>query len=491
MNPASETIKLWNENPVMFVRDNFHAEPDLWQIKALEAVADPTKLRIALKACAGPGKSAVLAWIGWWFLATFGGVGEHPEGYAVSCTSDNLKDNLWKELAMWQGRSEYLKTAFTWSGSRIYANDHPETWWLSARSWPKTANEEEQGRTLSGLHAKYVLILIDESGDIPLPVLRAGEQAISNCAWGKIIQAGNPTSHTGMLYAAVTEQAELWFSISISADPDDPNRSTRISIDWAREQIKLYGRDNPWVMAYILGQFPLGDINSLIDIETVMAAQKRTIAEAAVEWCEKRIGVDVARFGDDRTFIARRIGLCCLSGETMRNARSNEIAARVSNMDAKWGGADQIFIDATGGWGSGVEDSLRQAKYHPWAVNFSGKADNPKYFNKRSEILFEFCEWIKRGGVLPDSPILAKELTTMTYTFQDGKFRVEEKAQIKARLKFSPDECDAYALTFALPDKPKKDIVDNAWTTLNKASKGHPWDQVSGEQGEVERKIPL
>jgi hypothetical protein len=481
MNATAEAIRSWRNDPVLFVRDNFKAEPDIWQIQALNAVADPKKLRIALKACAGPGKSAVLAWIGWWFLATQGGVGEHPEGYAVSCTSDNLKDNLWKEFAVWQGRSPLLTNAFTWTGSRIFSKDHPETWWLSARSWPKTANEEEQGRTLSGLHAKYVLILIDESGDIPLPVLRAGEQAIGNCAWGKIIQAGNPTSHAGMLYAAVTEQAELWFSLSISADPEDPNRSKRISIDWARDQIKLYGRENPWVMAYILGQFPSGDINSLITVEEVSEAMHRIVSESQVEWAEKRIGVDVARFGDDRTFIARRHGICALPGVTMRNARSNEIAAKVARVDAEWNLSDQIFVDATGGWGSGVEDALRQAKYLPIAVNFSGKATDIKYFNKRSEMLFEFCEWIKRGGALPNSPSLAKELTTMTYTFQDGKFRVEEKAQIKARLKFSPDEADAYALTFALPDKPR-DL--RAFGVKNKKvqefARPHEYDPLSG-----------
>jgi phage terminase large subunit len=170
-------IRSWRENILAFVPDQFGVEPDLWQREALEAFAsaDPNKRRISLKASAGPGKSAVLVWCGLWFLATQGERGEHPKGAAVSITLDNLKNNLWPELAKWHARSPYLSAAFTVTSSRIFANDHPETWFLAARSWPKSANADEQGKTLSGLHSKYVFALIDESGAIPTTVLRAAE----------------------------------------------------------------------------------------------------------------------------------------------------------------------------------------------------------------------------------------------------------------------------------------------------------------------------
>jgi hypothetical protein len=126
----------------------------------------------------------------------------------------------------------------------------------------------------------------------------------------------------------------------------------------------------------------------------------------------------------------------------------------VAAVDAEWGGADMILIDATGGYGAGPEDALRLAKYRPLPINFSSAATNPKYFNKRSEMLCEFTEWIKRGGGLPNSPQLKKELTALTYFFKNGKIQVVEKEQVKQLIKCSPDECDAYALTFAMPDKP-------------------------------------
>ena len=116
------------------MREQFGVEPDAWQLELLRAFADPAKQRISLQACAGPGKTAGLAWCGWNFLACYGDRGEHPKGAAVSITSANLEDNLWPELAKWQGRSAFLKSAFTWHKERIVANDHPETWFLSARS---------------------------------------------------------------------------------------------------------------------------------------------------------------------------------------------------------------------------------------------------------------------------------------------------------------------------------------------------------------------
>lgn len=456
LRAAQSQIKIWREDPIQYVRENFQTEPDAWQRKALEVFPsqEPEKMRISLQACAGPGKSAVLAWCGWNFLSCYGDKGEHPKSAAVSITGDNLADNLWPEFAKWQDRSPFLKTAFTWTKTRIFANDHPETWFISARSWSKTANAEEIGRTLSGLHSKYVLVLIDESGDIPLAILRAAEQSLSNCIFGKIMQAGNPTSHDGILYAAATTLRHLWYIIRITGDPDDPDRSPRIDANWARQQIKLYGRDNPWVMALILGLFPPSSINTLLGPDEVTEAMHRHLSSDKYDFSQKRLGVDVARFGDDRTVIFPRQGLAAFKPVEMRGARSNEIAARVAAGIVKFGSEFEA-VDGTGGYGSGVIDALMQSGYSPLEVHFSGKPIDSRYFNKRAEMWFEMSRWVKRGGALPNIPQLSRELTAPTYTFKDGKFLLESKEQIKKRLGFSPDMADALGLTFSLPEMPR------------------------------------
>lgn len=435
--------------------ENFGVVPDKWQEQALNVFPsqDPDKIRISLQACAGPGKTALEAWCGWNFTMCYGEKGEHPKGAAVAVTYDNLKDNLWPEFAKWQSRSELLKRAFEWTKERIYAKDHPETWFLSARSFSKSANPEEQGRTLSGLHSKYVLFLIDESGEIPVAVGRAAEQAVSSAKWVKILQAGNPSSLEGMLYAAATHLRHLWHVIRITGDPDDPNRSPRIDIDWAREQIKVWGRDNPWVMSFILGIFPPSSINTLLGPDMVEAAMARTLRKDAYEHSQKRIGVDVARFGDDRTVLFPRQGLAAFKPVLLRNARTNEIAARLAVAKKNWN-SEVEFVDDTGGYGAGVIDSYLQAGLSAQAVNASGKAIDPRFYNTRAECWWNMAEWVKRGGCLPKMPELVKELTAPTYTFQNGKLIIEPKDQIKKRLGYSPDLADALSLTFFLPDMP-------------------------------------
>src|SRR5262245_61616110 len=121
------TLRRWRENILTFVHENFAVEPDAWQSAALNAFASPNTAmrRISLQACVGPGKTAVLAWCALYFLSTQGERGEHPKGAAVAITFDNLKDNLAPETAKWMARSRYLSTAFTWTQSRVFANDHP------------------------------------------------------------------------------------------------------------------------------------------------------------------------------------------------------------------------------------------------------------------------------------------------------------------------------------------------------------------------------
>lgn len=458
MSLAVEAIRRWRADAVAFVRENFGVEPDLWQVDALRALRTTGVNRLCLKACAGPGKTAVLAWIGWWFLACNGKIGQHPKGIAVAVTADNLKQNLWPEFAKWQQRSAYLSAAFTWQAEKIFANDHPETWFIQARSFPKSANAQEQGRTLSGLHSEFPLVLVDESGDIAVAVGRAAEQAMGGAECGLIAQAGNPTSLEGLLYDSSVTNRKDWTVIEITADPEDPKRTPRVDVAWAQDQINKWGRGNPWVMAYILGKFPPGSINTLLGSEDVIAALGRTIKPDAYKFAPKVVGADVARFGDDRTVIWRRQGLAAFEPDIMRNARSEEIAGRIAERANGW--ADGILVDGTGGYGAGAVDALRLANWQPIEVQFAGSPNDPRFYNKRAEIWWKLAEWIKAGGCLPNLPELVKELTAPTYWMQNGKLRLEEKDQIKTRLGMSPDLGDGLAITFA------SDIMPRELTTV-------------------------
>lgn len=441
-------MRKWFNDPISFVRENFKIEPDEWQLEALDAASKNP--RLAMKACKGPGKTCVLAWIAWWFLATR----LDAKIAATSISWDNLADGLWAEMAKWQSNSELLKTQFVWTKTRISNIDRPETWFMSARTWSKSSNPDQQANTLAGLHADNIMFIIDESGGVPSAVMAAAEAALANDinehTDAKLIQAGNPTHLSGPLYEASTRDRKNWYVIEISSDPDNPKRTPRVSIEWARQQIEKYGRDNPWVLINVFGEFPPASLSSLFGYEELRVAMSRKIVKEDYIMSQKRIGVDVARQGDDSTVLFPRQGLMAFSPVIMRGANNPEVASRVISARHKWNNEVE-YIDGTGGFGSGVIDIMLQRGYNPQEIHFSGKATDPRYANKRAEMYFRAAEWVKRGGCLPKDDDLLRELPVIEYTFDSkGRLLIEPKDEIKAKLNGqSPDKSDAFILTFA------------------------------------------
>lgn len=475
LETAISNIRRWRMDPISFVREELHVEPDLWQQEVLRIF--PHNQRIAMKACKGPGKTTLLSWLAWNFLATR----PHPKIAATSITKDNLEDGLWPEMAKWQNNSKFLKEAFVWQKTRIFSRSHPETWWMSARTWAKAADQTQQANTLAGLHADYLLFILDEAGGIPDAVMAAAEAGLSTIGGEhKILIAGNPTHLEGPLYRACTSERHLWYVVEITGDPDDPKRAPRIAIQWAKEQIEKYGRDNPWVLVNVFGQFPPSSINALLGVEEVTAAMKRHLPEDAYNWSQKRLGIDVARFGDDRTVIFPRQGLAAFHPIIMRHARDSAVSVDIANrvmLEKNRFGSEMEFFDDTVGWAHGAIDVMRAAGNTPFGIAFNGKAMDPRYFNKRAEMWMELAKWVQGGGALPNIPELVRELTAPTYTYSAGKFQLEEKGQIKLRLGFSPDLGDGLALTFASPEASRVELIPGYSPPNPMKSDWNPFDE--------------
>lgn len=462
MKKAARLIARWRDDPVAFCVDNFGVTPDAWQVEFLEAYQQNN--RIAAKACKGPGKTAVLAWCAWHFMVCY----PQAQVAATSITGDNLRDGLWKEMAKWQMRSEFIKQCFAWKAERIVCKDHPETWFMSARKWSKDATGDQQANALAGLHADYIMFILDEAGGIPDAVMAAAEAVMANAgtevnpdAIAKILICGNPTHLSGPLYRACSTEASLWKTIEITGDPDAPNRSPRISKQWAREQIKKYGADNPWVLVNVFGRFPPASLNALIGPDEVEAAMNRVVPIEAYKDDSRILGVDVARHGDDQSVIFPRQGIVAFMPKKVRIQNTQRLASVVAVAMKKWP-PDGCFVDSTGGLGYAIIDPLREWGYTVTDVHFAAKATDQHYFNKRSEMIWEMCDWIKRGGCLPRDNELKEELVAMTYYHQGDKLRVVEKDIIKEEIGRSPDTSDALALTFAYPVMRKTEMEREA-----------------------------
>lgn len=459
---ALANLSRWKAEPVDFVRDNFGVEPDYFQIQVLTWYRDG-ETHIAMQACKGPGKTAVLAWIAWHFMLF-----ENANIAALSTSGANVRNNLWKELALWRDKCAWLKQAYQMTATRIYVENTPDkayerTWFCEMRTWSKTADEAAIAQTLQGLHSDYVMVLLDESGGMPDGLMVAAEGIMANYVpdghrRAHIIQAGNPTALKGPLYRAATTERSSWKVIEITGDPLDPNRCKRISLFWAEKLIKKYGRDHPWVLVNVMGKFPPASFNALIGPDAVRAAIGRHLPMAVFDRAAKVIGVDVARYGDDATVIWPRQGLAAFQPVMMRNAHPDDVAGQIMLLMQEWK-ADAVMVDATGGYGDGVVDSLGRIGIVAIRVMFSGTPIKDMFFNKRAEILWNLAEWIKNGGAIAPgewADFLQEELTSTEYTFRGDKILMEEKDMVKEKIGRSPDYSDALACTFAFPVAPRE-----------------------------------
>ena len=199
--------------------------------------------------------------------------------------------------------------------------------------------------------------------------------------------------------------------------------------------------------------------NILIPIDAVSAACARTYAPTELRFAPKIIGVDPARFGDDRSVICLRQGLKAWEPLVFRRIDNMALAERVARQIDAFR-PDAVFVDA--GCGGGVIDRLRQLGFCVTEVPFGGAPARPgQYANKRAEMWGDMAAWIKAGGALPECPELKADLCQVCYDFDAaGRMRLEPKEKIKERCGKSPDLADALALTFAAPVRPRRG--DNA-----------------------------
>jgi len=185
---------------------------------------------------------------------------------------------------------------------------------------------------------------------------------------------------------------------------------------------------------------------SLTDLEQSCA---RHLQMTDYSHAPRILGVDPARFGDDRSVIFPRQGLMALTPKVYRGMDNMTLAAHVAQYINDWR-PDAVFIDE--GNGAGVIDRLRQLGHNVIGVHFGGKPTKPQYVNMRTCMWFEMAEWIRAGGVIPRDNDLLQDLAAPTYYFTPSELiALESKDDIKARIKASPDLGDALALTFAMP----------------------------------------
>lgn len=237
-------------------------------------------------------------------------------------------------------------------------------------------------------------------------------------------------------------QTPEWFAAKYTVydtNAIDPDEIVRLKRDMS---------ETSFAREYLCDFSAAGD-DQLISLSDVEAAAQRKIAQKDIYYSPKILGVDPARFGDDRSVILLRQGLQAFTPKIYRGMDNMDLASRVA-AEIQDHNPAATFIDA--GAGSGVIDRLRHLGYTVIEVNFGGKATDKTYLNKRAEMWFKMREWIAMGGCIPNMVDLKQDLATPTYWYDAAnRIQLESKDDIKKRGLPSPDLGDALALTFAEP----------------------------------------
>lgn len=421
----------------MFVREILGATPESYQEDLLQAVGGG-KRKISVRSGHGTGKTTSLSWSMIWFLLF-----RYPCKVVVTApTSAQLYDALFAELKRWINElPPALQSLVEVKTDRIELIAAPSEAFISART-----SRAEQPEALAGVHSDNVMLLIDEASGVPEQVFEAASGSMSGHNAVTIL-AGNPTRTTGTFYETHNRLADHWHTLHWSCV-----ESSRVSDEFVEEMRIRYGEDSSAYRIRVLGEFPLGDDDTIIPLYLADAAKGRDVEASPTTktvW-----GLDVARFGSDRSALAKRVGPIITEVETWKGLDLMQTVGRVKAQYDGLMSADrpaEILVDVIG-LGSGVHDRLRELGLPARAVNVSeAPAFGNTYNNLRTELIFRFRGWLEtRGSRLPNDGELIAELTSIRYSFgSNGKMKAESKDDMRRRGLRSPDKADAVFLTFA------------------------------------------
>lgn len=254
------------------------------------------------------------------------------------------------------------------------------------------------------------------------------------------------------------ENDALW--VLLAAKPDKRTLVVKVNYDdnpFCPEELKIQAlkckEENPDDYLHIWqGQPVMQGSSKLIKPQDVRRAFENKICSSEAPLV---IGLDIARFGDDKTVLCFRKGRWCLKFDILSKQDVVSIADYCQGIIIEYKPA-RIFLDA-GGVGGGVYDILASRGYRRIlrAINFGGKAIlDERYANRRAEMWDNAKSWL--SGELPvqlppDEELLGDLCSVNKKYDSKGRLLLESKDEVKKRLGRSPDKADAFVLTFAEP----------------------------------------
>lgn len=450
LKSAQARILRWRKGgPVLFAIEAL-GMPAKWDAEKKEGVIDwwyeaSEKLvktgRLSIRSGHGVSKSAFLAITILWFTSCY-----FP--CKVPCTAPTahqLSDVLWAELAKWhrvlEQKMPELAAQFERTQDEYRMKAAPKESFAVAR----TARGDKP-EALQGFHSDNLLIVCDEASGIPDVIFEVGQGTLSSEGSFAVL-AANPTRRSGFFYETHHRLRDRWETMGVNGE-----QCVLVSKQFIEDIAHQYGKDSNVYRVRVRGEFPTADEDVVIPMDLCETAKTRAVEPfGATVW-----GVDVARFGRDRTVLIKRATNSTI--EKHKSWSGTDTMQTAGRVYAEWldtkpeDRPHTVFVDVIG-IGAGVADRLQELGLPIFGVNVAEEASASElYLRLRDELWFKARKWLEQKNcrLVEDETLLA-ELSLPRYAYTStGKLKVESKEELKKRYPQSPDVADAFCLTFCM-----------------------------------------
>lgn len=396
----------------------------------------------AVRSCHGVGKSWLAARIAAWWIDS------HPVGSAFVVTSAptaaQVSAVLWREL----------RVAHRQAGLAGYLTQGQVPEWKVGGELVAFGRKpsDTDPAAFQGIHARFVLVILDEACGIPKALWDAVDSLVTNDE-SKAFAVGNPDDPASH-FAKVCQPGSGWDVIGIDAF-DSPNltgepipealKPMLVGETWVQERRARWGEGSPLWAAKVRGEFPDVSDDTLIQPSWVRHAHEQTLPGLE----HGQFGVDIARYGTDESIVARDRGGQVRVVDRWAKLDTMATAGRVAKHLQDTGKGIPAVMDIVG-VGAGPYDRLREQSLPVVAFNAAERAYEPERFaNRRAETYWTLREDMEAGRVDldPADDVLASQLQSMRWKVDSrGRILIESKDEMRRRGLPSPDRADAVVM---------------------------------------------
>ncbi len=395
--------------------------------------------RVAVKSGNGLGKDFTAAVALLWYLHG------HDPGIVLSTapTFRQVRHVLWRQIRTLHRR------AVQELGGRML-----DTRWELAEDRYALGLSADEAERFQGFHSENMLVVVDEAEGIEDEIYEAIDSVMTSDNV-KLLLIGNPTRPSGPFYRAFHDEKGIYRPITISAleSPNVVNRKIEIAglttAEWVEERRAIWGEASDLYQSRVLGEFPRLGEDVLIAMEDIDEAVYEGGKDGLPDAGPVVIGMDVARYGRNRTVLVVRRGDVVEAVRVFSGINTMAGVGQVIAALREYGPA-LVNVDEVG-VGAGVVDRLREQGYAVRGMVGSGKPVRDLTCANRRAEGYRMLErrFSERRIRIPRDVELIKELSRLRYQYNSqGRMLIESKGKMRSRGLASPDKADALMLAF-------------------------------------------